>query len=102
MRKLTKTLFLFFFAFFMIGLYVPLNADGCYLCGSGSSPNCKDYCRYSGKDTQENRKKCEQAGCRISGTSSCPQAANYKVCNAFGEGNYLERIAHFYKVNLFR
>ena len=55
-------------------------ADGCYICGSGSSDACKNYCRYSGSDTFENRKICEKRGCKVSGTASCPTAVNYKVC----------------------
>lgn len=82
-----KKYILFFMFLFVVSFagYNSVYADGCYLCGSGSSSNCKDYCRYSGKDTSENRKKCEQAGCKISGTSSCPQAANYKICSAWNE-----------------
>ncbi|PJZ47755.1 hypothetical protein [Leptospira saintgironsiae] len=59
-----------------------LSADGCYICGSGSSSNCRDYCSYSGSDTSESRKKCEKSGCKIGGTASCPSAVNYKVCSA--------------------
>ena len=58
-------------------------ADECYLCGSGSTANCKDYCRYGKtfrEDTFEARKACEKRGCKVSGTGSCPTAANYKVC----------------------
>ena len=58
----------------------PAMADNCYMCGSGSSDACKNYCKYSGSDTFEARKKCQAAGCKISGTSSCPTAANYKIC----------------------
>jgi hypothetical protein len=57
-------------------------ADGCYLCGGGSSEKCKDYCRYSGPDTFAARKVCESHGCKVSGTASCPTAVNYKVCMA--------------------
>jgi hypothetical protein len=57
-------------------------ADGCYICGGGSSPSCKDYCRYSGSDTFAARKACEKQGCKVSGTASCPTAVNYKVCMA--------------------
>lgn len=57
-------------------------ADNCYLCGSGSSPQCKDYCRYNGPDTFAARKACEAKGCKVSGTGSCPTAVNYKVCMA--------------------
>jgi hypothetical protein len=50
----------------------------CYTCGSGS--DCQ-YCKSeSGKDTSEDRKACEKKGCKITGTASCPTAANYKVC----------------------
>lgn len=59
-------------------------ADGCYTCGGGSNDACKDYCRYSGTDTFAARKACENKGCKVSGTSSCPTAANYKVCLAPG------------------
>lgn len=55
-------------------------ADGCYICSSGSAPQCKDYCRYSGSDTFAARKECEKRGCKVGGTSSCPTAVNYKVC----------------------
>ncbi len=55
-------------------------AANCYICGAGSSDYCKNYCKYPGTDTQQNRKKCSDAGCKISGTASCPQAVNYKVC----------------------
>ncbi len=58
----------------------PAMADGCYMCGSGSSDACKNYCKYSGSDTSEARKKCEKAGCKISGTASCSTAANVKIC----------------------
>ena len=49
-------------------------------CGSGSSEQCKNYCRYSGSDTFNARKDCEKRGCKVSGTASCPTAVNYKVC----------------------
>jgi hypothetical protein len=57
-------------------------ADGCYLCGSGSDKQCKDYCRYTGPDTFDARRKCEKRGCKVSGTGSCPTAVNYTVCQA--------------------
>lgn len=53
-------------------------ADGCYICTSGSA--CGQYCRYSGSDNGDNRKKCRKAGCKIGGTASCPTGANIKVC----------------------
>lgn len=71
-------------------------ADGCYICGSGSKDNCRDYCRYGSSDTSEMRKKCEKAGCKVSGTASCPTAVNYKVCSAFQEKSLSEiLVAHF-------
>lgn len=54
-------------------------ADGCYICTSGSS--CQQ-CRWSGRDTQAERKKCQDAGCKIGGTKSCSTAANIKTCRA--------------------
>jgi len=56
----------------------PALADGCYICTRGSA--CGQYCRYSGRDTWDNRKKCRKAGCRIGGTASCPTGVNIKVC----------------------
>ncbi|PIR21344.1 MAG: hypothetical protein COV45_00950 [Deltaproteobacteria bacterium CG11_big_fil_rev_8_21_14_0_20_47_16] len=61
-------------------IVLPALASDCYICGSGSSDYCKDYCKHSGDDNQANRKKCSDAGCKISGTTSCPTAVNYKVC----------------------
>ncbi len=71
----------------------PAMADNCYLCGSGSTDACKNYCKYSGPDTFENRKKCQAAGCKITGTSSCPTAANYKVCVASAQTRLGEMLA---------
>lgn len=57
-------------------------ADGCYLCGSGSSTACQDYCRYTGADTFTARKLCAKRGCKVSGTSSCPTSGGYKICRS--------------------
>ena len=57
-------------------------AEGCYLCGSGSSPQCRDYCRYGGADTFDARKTCEKKGCRVVGPSACPSGGNYAICQA--------------------
>jgi len=73
----------------------PLFADGCFICGSGSADNCKDYCKYSGSDTFDNRKKCEKAGCKVSGTASCPSASNYKVCSAKLDNGKKDWIAYY-------
>lgn len=54
-------------------------ADGCYICTSGSP--CQQ-CRYRGSDTQAERKKCQDSGCKIGGTKSCSSAANIKTCRA--------------------
>ncbi len=55
-------------------------ADGYYICTSGSA--CGQFCRYSGPDNAENRKKCKKAGCTIGGTRSSEPGANIKVCSA--------------------
>jgi hypothetical protein len=57
----------------------PALADGCYICTSGSP--CQQ-CRYTGSDTQAERKKCRDSGCKIGGTKSCSTAANIKTCRA--------------------
>lgn len=57
-------------------------ADGCYICSSGSSSSCADYCRYGEDDTQEARARCRRLGCRIGGTASCPSASNVTICQA--------------------
>ena len=54
-------------------------ADGCYICTSGSP--CQQ-CRYGGSDTQAERKKCRDSGCKIGGTKSCSTAANIRTCRA--------------------
>ena len=50
----------------------------CFLCGSGSS--CEQCPSPSGNDTQNDRKACENKGCKISGYTSCSGAANIKYC----------------------
>lgn len=67
---------LFFFALAFTGLSA---SDKCVNCSSSSS--CKQCKLDGGKDNQQNRKKCEQLGCKIVGTGSCSTAANVKVCN---------------------
>ncbi|PKA05870.1 hypothetical protein CH375_02760 [Leptospira ellisii] len=59
-----------------------ISADGCYICTTGSTDSCRDYCRYVGSDSFDNRKKCQDRGCKVGGTASCPSASNYKVCSA--------------------
>ena len=79
MRKLLFALVVFVIA----GGALPgvARASGCYICASGSAPSCKDYCAYQGADTFDNRHKCKAKGCKISGTSACPDAsAKAQVC----------------------
>jgi hypothetical protein len=60
-----------------LGTAPAARADGCYICTSGSP--CQQ-CRYTGSDTQAERKKCRDSGCKIGGTKSCSTAANIKTC----------------------
>lgn len=81
MKKILVVLAFFIFSIGIITLNMQnTSADSgfCYLCGSGSS--CQQCASGSGKDTQADRKACEQKGCKISGTSSCSTAANVKKC----------------------
>lgn len=64
----------------LLGGALPALADGCYICTQGSG--CGQYCRYTGNDDANNRKKCSQANCKIGGTASCPKGANIKICSA--------------------
>lgn len=84
MKRITGFAAVMFAAVFALvavaALAVPARADGCYICTSGSSDYCKNQCAYKGQDTQENRKRCRDAGCKIGGTASCSTAANVKVC----------------------
>ncbi|MCE9500424.1 MAG: hypothetical protein K8R21_07995 [Leptospira sp.] len=73
------------------GVSVQMNAsDGCYICSSGGP--CQQ-CKYFGSDTFDARKKCEKAGCKVSGTTSCSTAANVKVCTARANMDLNEMIA---------
>jgi hypothetical protein len=80
MKRILTALVLALFTVAGVALPSLARADGCYICGSGSSDACKNYCRYSGSDTSDNRKICQKRGCKVSGTASCPTAVNYKVC----------------------
>ena len=62
------------------GLVTRALADGCYICGSGSSGGCQQ-CSYGSSDTAAARKACEKKGCKIGGTKSCSTAANVKSCS---------------------
>jgi hypothetical protein len=50
--------------------------ESCYNCSKGSTA---DQCKQRGGDTNERRKKCEAAGCKIAGTGMCSTASNVKV-----------------------
>ncbi|TGK07422.1 hypothetical protein EHO59_04790 [Leptospira semungkisensis] len=80
------------FIFFSIQ---PVSADGCYLCAEGSSDMCRDYCRFSGSDSFDTRKRCEGKGCKITGTAACPTASNYKVCSVLNESKSKNLIARY-------
>lgn len=70
------SIFLSLFILISSGVYA---SDKCFNCSSSSS--CQQCRMDGGKDTQAARKKCEQSGCKITGTGSCSRAANVKVCN---------------------
>ncbi|PNV73972.1 hypothetical protein BES34_016270 [Leptospira inadai serovar Lyme] len=71
----------FLFSLFSNLFFVlPISADGCYLCAVGSADSCRDYCRFSGPESFDTRKKCENKGCKVAGIASCPTASNSKVC----------------------
>lgn len=81
MKKILYSLSIIFFLSY-VGFTKGLSADGCYLCSVNSSDACRDYCRFSGSDSFDTRKRCENKGCKITGTAACPTASNYKVCSA--------------------
>ena len=73
-----SAILLFSISLIVISSNTKADSGFCYTCASGSS--CQ-YCKSnSGKDTSADRKACEQRGCKITGTASCPTAANVKVC----------------------
>ncbi|MCG6166635.1 hypothetical protein [Leptospira sanjuanensis] len=80
--KKFQTSFFVFTVLLSLFFIKELSADGCYICTSGSADVCRDYCRFTGSDTFDNRKKCQDKGCKVGGTASCPSASNYKVCSA--------------------
>lgn len=67
----------------VLGFPALAGASGCYICVGGSKPSCPHYCAYSGADTFDTRHQCEHKGCRIGGTTSCPNAGtNVHICQA--------------------
>lgn len=77
----------------LAGWTPPALADGCYICTSGSG--CGQYCRYTGADNADNRKKCAAANCKIGGTASCPTGVNIKTCSAGRPLDRLHQLATF-------
>ena len=77
----------------LIGWTLPALADRCYICSSGSG--CGQYCRYTGADNADNRKKCTTANCKIGGTASCPTGVNIKTCSAARPLDRLHHLATF-------
>lgn len=81
MKKILFGIGLFLFSAFMILSTTDRVSAGsglCFLCGSGSS--CEQCPSPSGKDTFDDRKACQNKGCKVSGTASCSTAANVKKC----------------------
>jgi hypothetical protein len=65
-----------------LGLWsTTVRAEGCYVCGPGSTPVCGHFCRYQKDDTFEARKECQQRGCKIHGKGPCP-AEPKLICSA--------------------
>jgi hypothetical protein len=61
-------------AYFAVG---PLGAQsgGCYICQG--QPDT--YVKFEGKDNWDKRIKAEACGCKVGGTTSRCDAANYKI-----------------------
>jgi hypothetical protein len=81
MKVFLMALMMFLFSIGMISFTsVDVQASNpfAFMCGSGSS--CELCISPSGKDTSDDRKACENLGCKISGTTSYSGAANIKVC----------------------
>jgi hypothetical protein len=68
--------------------------DTCFICTRDSGGDCEGagYCDPGGSDTGDNRKKCQEKGCKIGGTASCPSGANVKVCKALVVAPELETL----------
>lgn len=49
--------------------------DGCYICQGQPYT----YVKFEGKDNWDKRKKAEACGCKVGGTTSSCDAANYKI-----------------------
>jgi hypothetical protein len=59
-----------------------VKADGCYICGGQSGT----YVKFTGSDNFEKRKEAEKCGCKISGTTSSCNAANYTIlCSVWND-----------------
>lgn len=49
--------------------------DGCYICQGQQYT----FVKFEGKDNWDKRKKAEECGCKVGGTTSSCDAANYKI-----------------------
>ncbi|MEQ9366178.1 MAG: hypothetical protein RIF32_18195 [Leptospirales bacterium] len=66
-------------AFSAVGLTTPrpllAQSDGCYICQGQPYT----YVKFEGKDNWDKRKKAAACGCKVGGTTSNCDAANYKI-----------------------
>ena len=60
-------------------------AEDCFLCGADSTDGCD-----GAKQCRGTRDHCRDIGCKISGTASCSEAANVKICSSATEGFTLQ------------
>ncbi len=53
------------------------SAEDCFLCGSDSTGACD-----GARQCRGTREHCREVGCKITGTASCSDAANVKICSS--------------------
>jgi hypothetical protein len=77
MKKILIITLLFVTAFVFTLSMSAITKDytGCYIC-SGQSGT---YVKYRGSDDFSKRKKAENLGCKVGGTTSSCDASNYKI-----------------------
>ena len=54
---------------------VAKQSGGCYICGGQTNT----YVKFQGKDNWDKRKQAEACGCKVAGTTTSCDAANYKI-----------------------
>lgn len=59
----------------ILTLPASIQADGCYICQGSANT----YVKFSGTDSFDKRKEAEKCGCKVSGTTSSCNAANFKI-----------------------